>query len=399
MYQLLKNMRVIEGAAFIAGPSCCLHLAQMGAEVIRFDSVKGAPDGARWPVAPNGASYYWEGLNKGKRSIAINLEMPEGRQLAQRLAASGDGLFVTNYPVDGFLSYERLSALRSNLICLRVMGWANGAPAVDYTVNAAVGVPYMTGHSDDERPVNHVLPAWDLMAGAYSAFALLAAERERRASGRGRELRLALSDLAAATLGNLGQVAEVSASGADRPRSGNDIFGAFGRDFLTADGERLMIVAITPRQWSGLVQALAIGTAVTALEKTTGVSFAIEGARYIHREALFQVVEAAVRARRSEDLAASFDAAGVCWSRYQALTRALSVDGRLFADNPIFSPVSHATTGTYATPGAALRIPSEDRLRADSAPRLGQHTDQVLSELLGLNGAEIGRLHDEGIVA
>ena len=399
MYPLLKNMRVIEGAAFIAGPSCCLHLAQMGAKVIRFDSLKGAPDGARWPVAPNGASYYWEGLNKGKRSIAINLEMPEGRQLAQRLAASGDGLFVTNYPVDGFLSYERLSALRSNLICLRVMGWANGAPAVDYTVNAAVGVPYMTGHSDDKRPVNHVLPAWDLMAGAYSAFALLAAERERRASGRGRELRLALSDLAAATLGNLGQVAEVSASGADRPRSGNDIFGAFGRDFLTADGERLMIVAITPRQWSGLVQALAIGTAVTALEKTTGVSFAIEGARYIHRETLFQIVEAVVRARRSEDLAASFDAAGVCWSRYQALTRALSVDGRLFADNPIFSPVSHATTGTYATPGAALRIPSEDRLSADSAPRLGQHTDQVLSELLGLNGAEIGRLHDEGIVA
>jgi len=88
-----------------------------------------------------------------------------------------------------------------DLICLRVMGGANGAPAVDYTVNAAVGVPYMTGHSDDERPVNHVLPAWDLMAGAYSAFALLAAERERQASGRGRELRLALSDLAAATLG------------------------------------------------------------------------------------------------------------------------------------------------------------------------------------------------------
>jgi 2-methylfumaryl-CoA isomerase len=292
-----------------------------------------------------------------------------------------------------------LSALRSDLICLRVMGWANGAPAVDYTVNAAVGVPYMTGHSDDKRPVNHVLPAWDLMAGAYSAFALLAAERERHSSGRGRELRLALSDLAAATLGNLGQVAEVSASGVDRPRTGNDLFGAFGRDFLTADGEQLMIVAITPRQWSGLVQALAIGTAVTALEKTIGVSFASEGARYIHREALFQIVEAAVRARRAEDLAAAFDAASVCWSLYQPLTRALSVDGRLFADNPIFSSVSHATTGTYATPGAALRIPSEDRLRPDPAPRIGQHTDQVLSELLGLNGAEIGRLHDEGIVA
>jgi 2-methylfumaryl-CoA isomerase len=252
MYRLLEGLRVVEGAAFVAGPSCGLHLSQLGADVIRFDSMHGGPDAGRWPLAQNGASYYWDGLNKGKRSIAVNLDRPEGRQLAQRLATSGDGLLVTNYPAEGFLSYEALAASRPDLICLRIMGWANGTPAVDYTINAAVGVPYMTGHPDDPRPVNHVLPAWDLMAGAYAAFALLAAERQRRESGRGREIRLALSDLAAATLGNLGQVAEVIATGQDRPRGGNDLYGAFGRDFTCAGGERLMIVAITPRQWSGL---------------------------------------------------------------------------------------------------------------------------------------------------
>jgi len=73
MYELLKGLRVVEGAAFIAGPSCGLHLAQMGAEVIRFDHIGGGPDFRRWPLSPDGHSLYWEGLNKGKKSVAINL--------------------------------------------------------------------------------------------------------------------------------------------------------------------------------------------------------------------------------------------------------------------------------------------------------------------------------------
>jgi len=73
MYGLLKGLTVVEGAAFIAGPSCGLYLAQMGAEVIRFDQIGGGPDSKRWPLGPNGQSLYWEGLNKGKKSLAINL--------------------------------------------------------------------------------------------------------------------------------------------------------------------------------------------------------------------------------------------------------------------------------------------------------------------------------------
>ena len=96
-YDLLKGLRVVEGASFIAAPSCGLHLLQMGAEVIRFDPIGGGPDFNRWPLSPGGASLYWEGLNKGKKSIAIDLGRPEGRELAQRLAAApGEtgGLFI-----------------------------------------------------------------------------------------------------------------------------------------------------------------------------------------------------------------------------------------------------------------------------------------------------------------
>ena len=123
--------------------------------------------------------------------------------------------------------------------------------------------------------MNSVLPAWDLLAGAYGAFSLLAAERRRRGSGQGAEIRLALSDLAIGSLAHLGQVAEASLGG-DRKRYGNALYGAFGRDFVTRDGKALMIVAITSRQWTGLLDALDLTNAIAALEAELGVSFAVD---------------------------------------------------------------------------------------------------------------------------
>jgi 2-methylfumaryl-CoA isomerase len=401
MFSPLKGLRVVEGASFIAGPSCGLHLAQMGAQVIRLDQVGGGPDFRRWPLGPRGGSLYWEGLNKGKKSVAIDLNRPQGRELALALAtAPGEnaGLFITNFPVRGFLSYERLAALRPDVICLRIMGWADGTPAVDYTINSAVGVPMMTGHPDDHRPVNHVLPAWDLLAGAYGAFALLGAERERRTSGAGRHLQLALADLAAATLGHLGQVAEVL-HGGDRGRMGNDLFGAFGRDFPTGDGHRIMVVAITARQWSGLVSACGLGEPVAKLERELQVSFADEGARFEYRARLFPLFEGVFAARRLEDLGPLFEANGVCWSVYQTLQQAVSGDRELFVDNPIFSPVTQPSGLRYPVAGAALRIPGEPRAAVDAAPRLGEHTDEILAGILGLSSGEIGQLHEQGLVA
>ena len=400
MYGLLKGLTVVEGAAFIAGPSCGLYMAQMGATVIRFDQIGGGPDAARWPLGPQGQSLYWEGLNKGKKSLALNLSTPAGRELAQRVATAGEGLFVTNFPVDGFLSYENLARLRADLVCLRVMGWADGSPAVDYTINASVGVPYLTGHADDPRPANHVLPAWDLLAGAYGAFTLLAAVHDRRVSGAGREVRLALSDLAASTMGNLGNVAEVMLGGKDRPRSGNNLFGAFGRDFATSDGARVMLVAITPRQWNGLVEALGLSEAIVALESELAVDFAKnEGARFTHRQRVDALVEGAIAQLPLGACGEIFDRSGCTWSIYRTTAQALAAEPRLFGDNPIFSCVAHAGGDSYPTPGAAARLPGERRGQPGPSPRIGQHTDEILATLLNMSSGEIGRLHDAGVVA
>ncbi|QCP49500.1 carnitine dehydratase [Trinickia violacea] len=403
MYTLLNGMRVVECASFIAAPSCALHLLQLGADVIRIDPVGGGPDFRRWPVSGDGRSFYWEGLNKGKRSIAIDLSRPEGRALAvDIITAQGDGagLFVTNFPKRGFLSHNALRERRPDLITVRVMGWNDGSQALDYTVNAALGVPYMTGSdANGDAPVNHVLPAWDLLTGSYAAFALLAAERFRRQTGQGQEVLVPLSDVALASVGHMGQIAEVL-TGGDRPRQGNDLFGAFGRDFTTADGRRVMVVAVTARQWSGLVKALGLGAEIAGIEASYGVSFAQdEGVRFTHRDALFPLFERAIAACALADLQEAFDANAVCWSQYRTLHAALREDPHFSTDRDLFTALDHPSGYRYPAPGAMASFGGAARQPVERAPRLGEHTDEVLAEVLALSSARIGELHDAGLVA
>ena len=402
MYDLLKGLRVVEGSAFVAGPTCGLYLAQMGAQVIRFDNIGGGPDFRRWPLSAGGDSLYWEGLNKGKLSVALDLARPEGRELAQRLAAApgeDGGLFVTNFPVDGFLSYEKLSALRPDLICVRVMGWADGSQGMDYTINSALGLPLMTGPVGDDRPVNHVLAAWDLLTGAYCAFSLVSALLARMRGQGGREIRAPLSDIGAATMANLGFTAETLLAGHQRPRMGNDIYGAFGRDFTTKDGQKLMLLAITPKQWSKALETLGIVAEAAAVEAELGVSFATdEGLRFTHRARLYPLFERAFAARTAAELTPAFDAGGVTWGAYQTLEAALE-DPRLFKANPVFQDVRHPSGLSYPAPGAMATIPQDPRGEVRPAPRLGQHTDEVLAEVLNMPSGEIARLHDAKIIA
>jgi 2-methylfumaryl-CoA isomerase len=396
MYNLLPGLTVIEASSFVASPTAGLYLAQMGAEVIRVDQIGGGPDFRRWPVTQNGDSLYWENLNRAKKSLALDLGRPEGRELLQALVRA-TGQFVTNFPVKGFLAHETLAQGRPDLITVRVMGWADGSPALDYTVNNAVGYPMLTGPGPD--PVNHVLPAWDLLTGAYAAFAMMAALRRRDATGEGGEIRVPLSDVAIGTVANLGGIAEVMDTGADRPRLGNTVFGLFGRDFTTRDGKRTMIVAVTHRQWANLVAALNLGNAIGRVEAERGVSFAKDdGLRFTHRDALFPLFEAAIAARDHADLAAAFDAGGIVHSAYGTMADAVR-DPRLVTENPIFGTADDPSGTRYPAVGAFATLPGEERRPPAPAPRNGQHSEQVLAETLGLSSGEIARLFDAGIAA
>ena len=402
MYNILKGLRVVEATSFVASPSAGLYLAQLGAEVIRVDHVAGGPDYNRWPKADNGSSFYWEGLNKAKKSVSLNLKTSECREILKRLAASGGesgGILLTNFPVGGFLSYENMKALREDIIVARVMGQANGGPAVDYTVNCALGVPNMTGPASlGDEPVNHVLPAWDLLAGAYTAFAILAAERRRRETGEGADVRIPLSDIGVTSLANLGQIAEVLYTNENRARYGNEVYGAFGKDFVTADGKRLIVMAISPRQWVGLVKVLKIEKDIAAIEKERNVNFDYdEGVRFEHRDVLYPLVTAKIVKWESAALKKALDEVGGCWGEYQTLRDAVD-DSTLVKGNPIFTEMKNPSGFTYPTPGSVATLGGETRGVPKTAPRLGQNSEDVLADLLGMESSEIASLIDSGIV-
>src|SRR5260370_21832511 len=178
---ILSGLRVVELSAFVAAPVGGATLAALGADVIRVDGPGGGIDIDRWPLH-NGRSLYWAGLNQGKRSVVIDTRTEVGRrQVAGLITAPGEGggIVLTNLPGKGWTSYEELSKRRAHLIMMVITGDRDGGTAVDYTVNAALGFPWLTGPEGLDGPVNPVLPAWDALTGFLAALAVLAPARPR----------------------------------------------------------------------------------------------------------------------------------------------------------------------------------------------------------------------------
>jgi len=398
---MLQGLRVVEGSAFVAAPLGGLTLAQLGADVIRFDTIGGGLDYQRWPVTDEGVSLYWAGLNKGKRSIAFDLSRPEGRELAVALiTAPGDdaGIFLSNFPAQGWLADERLRAQRADLVYLNIIGNPDGSTAVDYTVNASSGIATATGPVGSLLPVNHALPAWDIATGLNATIGLLAAERHRRMTGEGQFISLSLADVAFTMVANLGFLAQAQITHENRPPLGNDMYGAFGRDFATKDGRRVMVVAISLNQWHTLVRATGIEEHLPQIERAFEADFRKEEDRYRARDAIAALMKPWFEARTLDEVRKALDEHGVCWGPYQTFTQLLDDDWRASIENPVFTSVDHPGIGPLLTPTSPLRF-GDIFNEAGSAPLLGTHTDEVLEEVLGLSPAEVGRLHDDGVVA
>lgn len=400
MSTILNGLRIVEVSAFVAAPLGGMTLAQLGAEVIRIDPIGGNIDYRRWPLAPSGASLYWASLNKGKRSVAIALDRPEGQELARALIARPGpdaGILLTNLPTSGWMSHDALAQSRDDLITLRLTGNHDGSGAVDYTVNCASGFPLATGPGP--APVNHVLPAWDVAAGLYLATGLLAAERARRQDGKGRQVSLALSDVMLASVGNLGYIADVQVNGAVRQPIDNDLYGALGRDFATADGRRVMIVAISNRQWRAIGRATGLTDKFALIGPMMDVDLDTEGGRFTARAAIFAVLERWCAERSLAEIAAALDGTGVLWGPYRDFGQLVHEDPRCSVANPMFATIEQPGAGPVLAPGSPLAFSGGTRLPPLPAPQLGQDTEAVLAEGLGLSTAAIGKLFATGIVA
>lgn len=396
----LAGLRVVECASFVAGPTGGMTLAQLGASVLRIDPVGGGPDHLRWPAAGHGTgdSYYWASLNKGKRSLTVDMRSDEGREIVLALAtAPGDdrGVLVDNVVGRRWMANDVLTARRPDLVHVRVQGYPDGRPAVDYTVNAEVGIPQITGSEEGAAPVNHVLPAWDLVTGLTVSTTVLAALHQRTRTGRGVYSEIALSDVALAGVANLGWLSEAEEHGHDRPRHGNHVYGSFGVDFACSDSQRVMVVALTPGQWSALVTVTGTEQVFAALEKALDADLTDETERYRLRETIAAVLKPWFAARDSTTVQTELDRARVLWSRYQGMTRVVGE----------YRAGAHPLLADLALPGGSTGITARSPVRWDgdhgdagAAPQLGRETDEVLADELGLSAAEIGSLHDRGVV-
>ena len=391
----LAGVRIVEISSFVAVPLAGMTLAQLGAEVIRVDPIGGAADYHRWPVTDDGESIYWAGLNKGKRSVAADMRSPEGQDLVQRLIADS-GVLITNVAGRQWHSYDALTRLRPDLIHVEVSGRADGGTGVDYTVNAAIGFPMVTGPAELAAPVNHVLPAWDVACGIYAALAVVTAMRHRDATGQGQRINIPLENVALATAGNLSFFTEAMVNGTARERIGNSVYGQYGQDFTSSDGVSFMIVALTGRHFRDLAELTGTTKAVAALAETFDADFTDEGERYRHRDALTGLFTEWFSAHTAEEITAALSATSVLWDRYRTFTEVVTEDK--VTANPMFTPINQPRIGEYLAPGLPMSI-GGTYPPAVAAPALGDDTVAVLREWLGLSPDDVDRLTESGTVA
>jgi len=396
----LAGLRVLEVSSFVAAPLGGMTLAQLGADVIRIDPLDGAADRFRWPLTSSGASLYWAGLNKGKRSLMVDMRAAAGRNVILDLLAAcpqNTAVFLTNSVGREWLSYRSLAEVCPDLIHVQVQGRSDGTPAVDYTVNAEVGFPMVTGPAGHADPVNHVLPAWDIACGLYAALGVSAAARRREMTGEGDQVRVALADVALAMAGNLGFLAEAQVNNVVRERIGNYLYGGFARDFVCADGARLMVVALTGRHWRDLLAVTEMQEPVAALETSMKVDFSIEDDRFQFREVLAGLFQMWFALKSAAEASELLKGTSLLWAPYRSFGDAVEHLQTPHGANPIMSVIDQVGVGPHLAPGSPLIFGASPG-GAEPAPLLGEHTSSVLAQELGLSPEQISNLAAQRIV-
>lgn len=393
-FDYLAELKVIEISAFVSAPLAGAILASLGAEVIRVDPLKGSMDGDRWPLDQAGRSLYWAGLNEGKRSVTIDVSRDEGQELVVDLIVEGDGIVLTNNPAAGYLG-PRLEERRPDVIVCQITGHPLGVRAVDYTVNAAVGFPAITGPVEATAPVNAVFPAWDVAAGLHAALGVISAERRRQRTGKGARLTVSLYETALSLTGRLGIYAELAAIGSTRPRIGNDLYGAFGRDFVTSDGRRVMVVAITAAQFRRLVVATGLEVQLSRLETRLGRTLRSHGDLYEARSDLAALLAPWFAERPMREVDQILSKHSVLYAPYQSFSENVAEDGVWSAGE--YLRATYRTDGSQVVLGPQPFSDGTD-LGPGHIPTPGEDTAAVLRGLLGYSPETMEELSTRRLV-
>ncbi len=410
----LSHVRVLELSRILAGPWAGQTLADLGARVIKVERPGTGDDTRSWgpPFAvrarenagdAQGDAAYFLCANRGKRSIEVDFTSAEGQRIVQQLAARSDVL-IENFKVGGLvrygLDYESLREINPGLIYCSITGFGQSGPyrkrpGYDFLIQGMSGLMSITGEPDSSpggKPMKVGVAVTDIFAGLYAVIAIQAALSHRSDTGEGQHIDLALLDVQAATLAN--QASNYLVSGEAPERLGNAHPNIVPYEaFNTSDGHIVLAVG-NDSQFARFCDV------VEQPKLATDPRFATNPQRVSHRASLVPIIEGCLRKRSSADWLAALEEAGVpCgpindiaefFADPQALARQLRIEiPEASGDDP-------HTARTLPGVASPMRF-SQTPVRYDlPPPRLGQHTEEVLREELGMRESDFERLRAAG---
>jgi crotonobetainyl-CoA:carnitine CoA-transferase CaiB-like acyl-CoA transferase len=389
----LAGIRVLDLSRVLAGPFCTQNLADLGADVIKVERPKLGDDTRAWapPYLKDAdgndtteAAYYLS-TNRNKRSIEIDLASETGIKLVKELAKHCD-ILVENFKVGGLkqygLDYDSMKEAYPSLIYCSITGFGQTGPyaerpGYDFMIQGMGGLMSITGERDDlpgGGPQKAGVAVTDIITGMYASVAILAAIQERNRSGLGQHLDIALLDCHIAMLAN--QNLNYMTSGVPPTRAGNAHQNVVPYQvFKTSDG--FMIVAVGNDS-----QFRAFCTVLGIANHGTDPKFATNHSRIVNRLELIALLEQIMASGERDDWIAKLEAVGVPCGPIQTIDQVFAHPQVIARD--IWKNIPHPTGGSSPTTASPMNFSATPVQYRRAAPTLGQHTDEVLSEILGI---------------
>ena len=412
----LSDLRVLDLSRVLAGPWCTQNLADMGADVIKIEKPLEGDDTRHWgpPFSPGSdgqptdqATYYLA-CNRNKRSVTVDMATPEGQQIIRDLAASSDVL-VENFKAGGLqrygLDYASLSKINPRLIYCSITGFGHTGPyakraGYDLLIQAMSGLMSITGRADQDAgggPLRVGVAVIDLFTGMYATTAILTALHARGQTGRGQHIDMALLDVAMAILANQGS--GYLNTGKSPGRLGNSHPSVVPyQDFPTADGRMLLAIG-NDGQFARFCEAAGV-------DWFSDKRFTANTDRITHRATLIPMMEQVTRQRPTAEWidllehkavpCGPINNIGQAYADSHVISRNLQIRQDRYPEGS--NPMPGDSVNTIVTAASPLRLSGTPPTLRHAPPALGQHTDEVLLQRLGLDPARIQALRERGIV-
>ncbi|KAF4437180.1 alpha-methylacyl-coa racemase [Fusarium acutatum] len=395
----LTGIRVLDISRVLAGPYCAQILGDLGAEVIKIEHPTRGDDTRAWgpPFAPykdgrggEGESAYYLSVNRNKRSVAVSFKEKEGAKLIQTLADKAD-IIVENYLPGTLkkygLDYNTLSKTNPRLIYASITGYGQTGPyssraGFDVMVEAEMGLMHITGPRDGP-PVKVGVAVTDLTTGLYAVNSILAAVIERSHSGQGQALDVCLSDCQVATLANMAQSVLVTGK-RDGGRYGTSHPSVVPyRAFRTKDGD-ILIGGANDRLFGVLCKCLGQN------DWATDERFSTNSARVANRDVLERMIEDITSSKPSKEWLDIFEGTGLAYAKINDIKDTLEHSHVVARD--MIKEIQHPACGQLKVLNSPVKYSRTQPSIRTPPPLLGEHTNEVLRDVLGLDSAEIERL-------